>query len=296
MKHLLSFSLCGFSRGAGVAPRALAITAVIFASIHGAWADTYTIDETATASFGTIDQNSVPPGNGAMSCVPTATMNSFIWLQNAYPSIFGNDLGGFPVLQGGQGSWQAAAALLASTNYMNTSAINGTTMAGWIGGKVAYLNAFSPVSMVFTGMDTMSVARPAWDQNANPTVNFLLGQLQDGEDVELGIWPIDKTIGHALTLTGLTWNDTDNSHTFTAPDTLTLDTIDPEQPGVDTVLTLEPGNAGNPMTVSNTDPNYANYGVYVALAESIPEPATWSLVALAVSTLIISRRRRGRAS
>ena len=291
MCHLYNFSIRGFSRGARFAARALAITAVISTSMHGAWATVHTVDETATASFGTVDQNTVPPANGAMSCVPTATMNSFVWLQNAYPSIYGVDAFDLPALQGGQGSWMAAAGLLA-TNYMNTSALNGTTIADWIGGKVAYLNTYAPGKTIFEGMDTLSLQanRLPWDTNANPTVNFLLAELQAGEDVELGIYPLDN-IGHALTLTGLTWNDTDNSLTFNGPDTLTLNTIDPAKPNVNTVVMLTPGN---PMTISGG--SYDGYKLEVALAESVPEPATWSLVALGIGAFIANRRRRGRSS
>ena len=271
--------------------RALAITAVIATSMHGAWAVTYTVDETTTAAFGTVNQANVPPGFGENSCVPTATINSFTWLQNAYPLIYGLDGGGAPALQGGQGSWQAAAALLAGPQYMNTDLNNGTTLANWISGKVSYLNAFAPGKTIFAGMETLSgVGRPVWDQNANPTVNFLLQELQAGEDVELGIYPTSD-IGHALTLTGLIWNDADNNGAFNAGDILTLNTIDPVNPLVNTPLTLNPGN---PMTIFGL--NYNNYTLKVALAESpVPEPGTLALTSSGLAALLfIARRRQGK--
>jgi hypothetical protein len=259
------------------AARALAITAVIATSIHGAWAAvTNIVDEETIANFGTVNQINVPPGKGAMSCVPTATMNSFTWLQNAYPSIYGLDGGGNPALQGGQGSWLGAANLLAGPLYMNTIANAGTTIANWINGKVSYLNAYAFGKTTFAGMDSLSVApnRPLWDQNLNPTVNFLLQELQAGEDVELGIYPVDM-IGHALTLTGLTWIDADSDQTFDVGDTLTLNTIDPAAPNGNTPLILTPGN---PMTISGGP--YDGYSLEVALAESPVEPASFSLVIL----------------
>jgi hypothetical protein len=259
------------------AARALAITAVIATSIHGAWAAvTNTVNEATIANFGTVNQINVKPGNGAMSCVPTATMNSFTWLQNAYPAIFGLDGGGNQALQGGQGSWLGAANLLAGPLYMNTSANNGTTLANWINGKVSYLNAYAPGKITFAGMDSIQVNNPpAWLQNANPTVNFLLQELQAGEDVELGIYPLDN-VGHALTLTGLTWIDTDSDQTFDVGDTLTLNSIDPAAPNGNTPLILTPGN---PMTISGGP--YDGYALEVALAESpVPEPASFSLVIL----------------
>jgi hypothetical protein len=274
------------------AARALAITAVIATSIHGAWAVTNTVDEATIAAFGTVNQNTVPPANGAMSCVPTATMNSFTWLQNAYPAIFGLDGGGAPALQGGQGSWIGAATLLAGANYMNTDKNKGTTLANWISGKVSYLNTYALGKTTFAGMDSLSAPanRPLWDQNANPTVNFLLQELQAGEDVELGIYPLDN-IGHALTLTGLTWIDADGLGTFNIGDTLTLNTIDPANPLVNTVLMLTPGN---PMTISGGP--YDSYVLEVALAESVPEPATVSLLLLGAGALLGGLRLRRRSS
>jgi len=275
------------------AARILGITAVLTTSMFGVWADTiYTVDETTTAAFGTVDQSLVPPGNGAMSCVPTATMNSFVWLQNAYPAIFGVDMNNLPALQGGTGSWQAAAGLLASANYMNTSANNGTTLPNWIFGKISYLNTYAPGIILFAGMDSLSAAetRPMWDTNANPTVSFLYQELQAGEDVELGIYPLDM-VGHALTLTGLMWDDANNNGAFDGTDTLTLSTIDPANPLVNTPLMLTPGN---PMKISGGP--YDGYSLEVALAESVPEPATAGLLLLGAGALLGAVQLRRRSS
>jgi hypothetical protein len=282
------------------AARTLAIMAVISLSVYGAGATIYHVQETLN-DFGTIDESTVSPGLGTNSCVPTATMNSFIFLQNEYQSILGNDAFGNPVLQGGQGSWVNAADLLAGASYMNTDVTNGTTIANWIGGKVSYLNTFAPGKITFEGMESLSAAgsRPVWDTNANPTVSFLLQMLQTNEDVELGIYPtsdkseieMSPSIGHALTLTGLTWNDVQGNGTFDLGDSLTLDTIDPFNPNVDTQLQLQPGN---PMTISGV--NYNGYYLMVALAESVPEPATAGLLLLGVGALLGSLRLRRRAS
>ncbi len=163
---------------------------------------------------------------------------------------------------------------------------------------MSYLNKYSPVSITYEGMDSLSAAenRPLWDTDANPTVNFLLQELQANEDVELGIYP-DKSevIGHALTLTGLTWIDADNSLTFNVGDTLRLDIMDPANPNGNTPLVLKPGNnPGDPMTISGGP--YNNYVLEVALAESIPEPMTVSLLLLGASAVLGGLRLRRRSS
>jgi hypothetical protein len=251
---------------------------------------TNTVDETTIANFGTLNQLNV---GGAMYCVPTATMNSFTWLQNAYPGVYGLDGTGAPVLQGGTGSWLAAAQLLASAQYMNTSALNGTSEDNWAIGKANYLNQFAPGKTTFVGMDANADQnRPNWDQKADPTIAFLLGQLRAGEDVEIAIFP-STDIGHVLTLTGMTWVDA-QSGVFTIGDPLTLDTIDPANPNQDTTLVIDPESennpaGGNPMGIMGA--NYDNYILTGALAESpVPEPATITLALLGGASFLLRRR------
>ncbi len=259
----------------------------------GAVANVITVDEIAPANypgnFGTLSQFNVGPNSATNPnvnnfCAPTATMNSFTYLQNKNPGVYGLDGNGNPVLEGGQGSWLAAAQLLAGANYMNTNQNSGTSDTNWVAGKVNYLNAFAPGKTVFAGMDSAATnPRPAWDQNANPTVNFLVQQLKAGEDIEIGI----SAPGHVLTLTGLTWNDANNNGVFDAGDTLTLNTIDPANPGANTTLTLSPGN---PMTI--TGGTYNGLVLDAALAESpVPEPATIALIAVGGLALLTRRRK-----
>jgi hypothetical protein len=252
---------------------------------------TNSIDETTIANFGTLNQNAV---GGAMYCAPTATMNSFMWLQAAYPTVYGVDGLGNPVLQGGAGTWLAAAQLLAGPNYMNTSPINGTTEGNWANGKANYLNFYAPGKTVFAGMDSdLTLNRPAWDLNANPTIVFILNELRLGEDVELGIDP-SSGIGHVLTLTGAMWVDMNNG-VFTIGDPLFFNTIDPANPIGNTLITIDPASennpaGGNPMGIIGV--NYNGYRLTGALAESpIPEPATITLAFLGGVSLMLRRRR-----
>jgi len=266
----------------GFAARALATAGLIVAGAQVGQAAMYTVDETTTAAFGTVNQANVPPGNGVNSCAPTATMNSFTWLANAYPGVYGN------TLMGGQANWQAAAGLLAGPAYMNTSAINGTSLADWATGKAAYLNNFAPGKTTFAGMSALGgVGGQGWLQGANPTANFLLQQLQEGEDIEIGITK-PASIGHVLTVTGINWNDANNNLVFDAGDTLTLNTIDPANPGVNTPLTL---TAGGLLGLGGA--NYNGYSLSVAMAESpVPEASTTIGGALMLGFTVISALRK----
>lgn len=252
------------------------------------------------AEFGSLNQSSVGSnGSGGVNnyCAPTATMNSFQYLQNEYPNIYGKDASGNPVLEGGQGSWLNAAQLLASSTFMNTDPNGGTSEDGWVNGKLDYIETYAPGTTSFAGMDGDStLARPSWDQNAYPTLNFLIDQLKSGEDIELGL---DQSLltskgGHVVTLQGIVWNDVNNNGVFDIGDTLTLQVIDPANPNVITALTMYPGP---PMSVEGGD--YNGFLLTGALAESpitpLPPSVDMAMAGLVgLGGLTLARRARGR--
>ena len=155
----------------------------------GAASTTYDVQLDQT-KFGHIDQANVPAAagdNGSNSCVPTATMNSFQFLNTAYPQVYGTN-GTKPTLMGTSATWTDAAINLAQ-GFMNTDPATGTSDASWIQGKVEYLESLAPGKTVYEGMDSVDQGGQNWVQNANPTASFLYQQLKAGEDIEIGISP-----------------------------------------------------------------------------------------------------------
>ncbi|MGA2496628.1 MAG: hypothetical protein ABSH20_02745 [Tepidisphaeraceae bacterium] len=263
------------------------------------------------ANFGHLNQsNSVPGGVGPdvpnpnpppsfinNYCAPTSTMNSFTFLQKTYPNVYGNN----NQLQGGTGSWTAAAQALAGLAgpplYMNTDPNTGTTENNWVDGKVAWLEKYAPGKTIYEGEDTLYTGTQAWvDTKTKPTANFLYDMLKAGEDVEIGLSPtVGNGIGHVMTLTSIHWNDADNSGTFNAGDTLQIDGIDPGNPGFPFLYTLNPADASGFMTFKGGD--YNTYRLDAALAESpVPLPAAvWGGILL-LSGLVARRRYASLAS
>jgi hypothetical protein len=186
---------------------------------------------------------------------------------------------------GGTGSWLGAAQLLAGATYMNTDKNLGTTNSNWINGKYDYIENFAPGKTIYEGMDSLGTGGLTWVQNANPTASFLLSMLQKGEDVEIGLIPTSG-IGHVMTLSSINWNDANNNMAFDAGDTLSIDGIDPVG-GAAFNYNLSPGAA---MTF-NGGP-YNGYTLVAALAESVPEPATFGLLLLGTGLLAVRRSRR----
>jgi hypothetical protein len=273
-----------FGRYRGACLAAAVLGVALFSARFAAAGTVYNVDETTTAAFGILSQAQVGPnGNGGVNnyCAPTATMNSFTFLSNEYPNLYGNSL------MGGTGSWLGAAQLLAGPNYMNTDPNAGTTNNNWITGKVNYINTFAPAAnTLFEGMDSLGTAGQPWLQNANPTAAFLLSMLQQGEDVELALIPTTG-IGHVLTLSSIHWNDVNSNLLFDNGDTLTIDGIDPAGAAV-FAFNL---TAGNPMTVSANGGALAGYSLVGALAES-PEPASLVLLIGAGAALAVLRPAR----
>ena len=135
------------------------------------------------------------------------------------------------------------------------------TFAGWPGG------------------DVLEDKYPEW--------NFLWEQLKKCEDVELAIDPVTGTgDGHALTLTGLCWDDADGDGVFDSGEGMLyyLDPNDTDQKsalvtrGVDGRLEFEYWK------------DNADWYIALAFSESIPEPTILGL--LAVGALALIRRRR----
>ncbi|MGO8703227.1 MAG: PEP-CTERM sorting domain-containing protein [Candidatus Brocadiia bacterium] len=261
----------------------------------------YTVDETTIAAFGDVGQNQVGPNgtSGNNFCAPTATINSFTWLTNAYPGTYGD------LLMGGQATWVAAGQLLAGGNFMQTDPNTGTSVANWINGKYNYIQTYAPGSTIFQGMSSLGTGGQPWVQAANPTANFLLQMLQYGEDVEIGIVPAAGGTGHVLTLSSIDWDDANNNSIFDAGDTLSIDGLDPAgSDGLGTSastfdLDLSPATvAGGPLTVSGGDGGvYNGYALKVALAESpVPEPATLSLFFAGCGAAALLRRLRRHAA
>lgn len=257
------------------------------------------------ALYGNLDQRHVP-GIGNIACAPTSCINSFVYLQNAYPGTYdnllvpqqGSDLNGDQIVDQ-YDDMIAACLVLAGQPYMRT----GTTGAGtWIRdivwGKDLYVNAFAPGTTVFSGMlvplgqynpttnpGGWTAERPpaAWVTETAPTWQFLHDELQAGEDVEIVV--TCEEFGHCLTLTSFHWEDDDEDGFIDQTETAWIDYIDPWGgiPGQSNVW--ESGG------MLETDYGLSAY-ITMALSESIPEPATLALLGLALVMLARRGSRR----
>ena len=292
--------------------RALAVglLAVVTAAglVSPVWAVQYSIQKPQNL-YGTLNQNLIP-GGGQFMCGPTAAVNSFVYLENAYPLVYNRNL--VPDNNPPNGAHDpaeliATAQLLAAANYMNTMVAlgaSGTYDDMFIYGKYRYLEDNAAGQTVYSAelkstwgwgvgvrppAQIPPIPKPAWvQQNTIPTWQFLFNELTACEDVEILI--VDGDWGHYLTLTSFFWNDANNNGIIEQAEGASIDYIDPATgaPGISPI-----GHAigGGPQLFVSYG-MYPNAQVVMAVSESpIPEPATLSLLAFG-GLLTLTRRKR----
>ncbi len=232
------------------------------------------------------------------ACGPAAAVNSFVFLQNMYPSVYGAKLVGLdpsnPPLH-----WQTLAGdILAMDPYMGTCCNAGTSIEKFILGKQKYIEDAAAGSTIYMAqMDrdwdltkSGGAAKPGYvEDNTVPSVAWLQREIDDGEDVELLITYTDGRVGsHWVTLNEFTSSE------------MTLNFIDPL-----TGMPLKEGAVYDLISqgfrkyihISYFDPlnpnNQVDAVITGAVSESpVPEPGTAALFLLAIPVLYWMRTSR----
>jgi PEP-CTERM motif len=234
------------------------------------------------ANFG-ITPNACPPSNPKGICAAVAAINSFIYLENQFPTIYDNKL--TPNVQGmkpgqtdptdrdnfGVNGWQVGTNPTREGYYARPGTVGGD----YIQTKMNWINDYAPGTTMF---DSWFVGSP--NNTRLPTIADLANEVNAHEDVEFFI--DGGTAGnHALTLTGVSCtgvNYTNCSITY----------VDPNNPLVNQPASITSGPNGLAV-----DDGFGN--VYAAFSESpVAEPATMMLMATGLFGIASGRRRRRR--
>jgi hypothetical protein len=251
-----------------------------------------------------------PLANDMGKCVATATMNSFVYLYNSFPSVYGVT----KLITGSNPSNSLSDARdeLDGPSFMNGVGCGVSVKDAWEG-KLKWIDTYAPGTTLFSGMSAFSFAGWYGEEyllSGYPTFDFLFNQLRDKEDVELRIDFVDNGVpgAHSVTLSSLHFTDTDMDNTWDPGlESAQIDYIDPNCPS---------GTLGSPQgptvvpllydTISgslqfdwqNGDGVKCNPGsqkyrstITYAYAESVPSPLAFLGVATA---LHYSRRMRSR--
>jgi hypothetical protein len=290
------------------------------------------------SSFGWLDQYSLNTLQynfvGAEACVPTSSVNTMTYLQNIAPSYFGTNLTGLTYAD-----WIDADTTLIAPGYMDTSPVTGTAYNHLHFGLNKYVvqnQGFTGVQ--FSGMIPSSVwnspaspppePRPATIADSLPTWNFLYDSLISGSGTVLGLTYTNLTNGHAVSLGGFDWTDSNGNGRIDFDENAQLYFVDPLDPtrGTDPsggaqfttgrIWEVMVTNTTNATLVYNTlellytqykgqdlwggaDGGSTVYGptsayLTTAVAMTVPEPSTYALLAISAAGLVgfVLRRRR----
>ena len=243
--------------------------------------------------YGTLDQSAVGPN----TCGPTSTANSFAYLERAYPEVYsGRKL--IPDIEDKDdyGPEELKAVADELKDLMKHTDTNGVYIQGLIDGKIKYFEAHAPGTTVVGAQ-----MKYGWDtqkpqgiggipdrvhENTEPTWEWLNQQLLSCEDVEILIRPVGGGLGHFVTLTGMTWQDDGDGDI--EPGEAIIDYIDPNGGPGQSPVTYNEGD--EELRLLQYKGQSVNFRLEAAVKESIPEPATMTLLAL--GGLAVLRRRR----
>lgn len=264
----------------------------------------------ANPTYGNLKQSDVP-SCPSMACGATAAVNSFVFLQTAYPGIYGNDLVGIgpPGVMPAYNWEEFAASILELPEYMGCPCPNGTTIEQFIVGKQAYIDADAPGTTSFAAEinvpwdPTIDGPKPSYVTDGTPpTASFIYGQQSSGEDVELLL--TTGSTGHYVTLTSFSkvdngTGDMDFVNPVTGAPAIGGYDID-NQPFAP-VYSLEKDGFQTFVTVTYVDPTDNNPDlqarrtitseVTAAVAESpIPEPSYFAVLLVLGLTLALMRK------
>ena len=193
--------------------------------------------------YGYLDQHKLKLAElRDIACGPAATVNSFVYLQNKYPKIYGTKL--VPDTNNNnkidEDEMVAIAEKLARSDYMNTNyTIGGTYTDMLIYGKWKYIKDVAPGSTTFHAQsrykwihpkrDNEKIPKPSWVKDKTiPTWEFIYNELSRCEDIEIFIECTENhKFDHYVTLTGFYWEDDDNDKIIDPDEKAWIDYIDP---------------------------------------------------------------------
>jgi len=224
-------------------------------------------------------------------CAATSQINSFGFLANMYPATYA----GTNLLSGDPASPLSPVVQL--DNLMGGSGCGVTDTQAW-NGKISWFSQYAANTSTFAAMTNGSTA--GWMDaqvvtKGIPTASFLLTQIAEGEDVEIGLGGAN----HWVTLTGISVDSTTGlALAISYIDPNCVNGTDAANPGASTAAITNTASGmqfgwrnGNGL-VCNPLGATINSTIEVAFAESpIPEPLSVLLFATGLFALIIVRRR-----
>ncbi|MBL8964664.1 MAG: hypothetical protein KF787_10290 [Phycisphaeraceae bacterium] len=245
--------------------------------------------------------------NSGDQCGPTSTANSFAFLQNMYPDVYKDDN---RIIRDKDGAITADVAKLRDalaqgwgdkTGGRKGMGTTGVQLKEWWASKVTWLEDFAPGKTRYAAQMFNETNTDGWPKKeaispVYPTFKFMWDALNHGAAIELNLIDVPFKNGHAVSLIGMSFDDTNNDKTWNQGEKIFMKFVDPNDPNGTNADNIQPVELTYDATKGRFEFTWwqdkGRWYIDSALTETpVPGPATWLMAAMGVG--LCARRRRG---
>ncbi len=220
---------CNFVSRKGLIPVGLLITCTALPASAAVY-DSYI----PFGQYGDLCQQDVPEF-GQWACGPSAITNSLVFLQNEYPSYYGNNLIATQSQDlDGDGAVDfyddmiATVTTMGSPAYMDTAVLGGTPRDNFVWGLETWIEERVPGVTEYSAQTVSGWThhdQPDWCETGYPTWEFLHESLLSGAPVEFLI--MAPTFGHYLSLSRFYFDDENDNGNIDYKEDAWIEFMDP---------------------------------------------------------------------
>jgi autotransporter-associated beta strand protein len=233
--------------------------------------------------YGHLWQLDIPdPAFNIHACGPVSAVNSYVYLQNVYPTIYGHKL----VPDTSYSGLISLAMKLgdSTTDYMKFMNLNyGMYHAQYITGQLTYMEEVSPGVTAYSAIDDQNwtgVTPPSFVQTAkNPTWQSIYNGLRNNNVVDLLFW---GNYDHFIGVTGFQWLDANGDGTVQSSENAFIAYMDPYTGTTGTAQIFQ-NSTGGLMWADYSNPQYSGSAIYIA-TELTLGPTAAALASIPPST------------
>ncbi|GEM_PF-5738014 len=255
--------------------------------------------------------------NSGPRCAPTATINTFIYLKSRFPDLYDSESKIIPDWNAnGQTSdeYITSRSKISDTGWTNDEGIDrqgmyvpaiGTYAQSWWETINYWIEDFVAGTTYVYGQINPPDLDPEDNPDINqwyngnliqqkyPTFDSLWNSLALGAGVIVGIYPQGSRYGHAISLTGLSFEDLDDDLTWDPDELARIYYVDPNKTGqeLSANLWIDTQNGGRMEFNWWQNPSPEVYLAIDYILVPVPEPQSAILLVCAITGMLVSVKK-----